>query len=102
MSKHYSYLVSSALIQGIFTGFYIKTGIDAAPISIAKQIIEMLEPMVSDVWSFQIEMIKYTVEIMGFILLIPIVIGIIMVGWKKGLIVFFGVFISMIVLVTNV
>ncbi len=102
MSKHYSYLITSAIIQGIFTGLYIKTGIDANPISVGKQVIEILEPIVSESWIFQVEMIKFSIDILGWMLLIPIGIGIIKVGWKEGLAVFFGIFITMILLVTNV
>ncbi len=94
MSKHYSYLVSSSIIEGIFVGFYIRTGVDASPINIARQIIAILEPMISESWSMQIEMIKFMVEIFSYILWLPIIVGIILVGWKKGLIVFVGIFVS--------
>ena len=102
MSKHYSYLISSAFIQGIFTGFYIKTGINADPISVGKQVIEILAPMVSERWTFQVDVIRFSIDLLGWILLIPIGIGIIMVGWKKGLVAFFGIFIVMILLVTGI
>lgn len=98
-SKHYSYLVSSAIIEGIFVGFYIKTGIDASPINIVRQIIAILEPMTSENWSMQIEQIKFIVESFGYILWIPIIIGIVLVGWKKGLIVFIGTFVSIVLLI---
>jgi len=102
MSKHYSYLITSALIQGIFTGFYIKTGIDASPIGVGKQVIQVIEPMVSENWVSQVEMIKFSIDVMGWLLLIPIGIGIIKVGWKNGLVVFFGIFIAMILLVNSI
>ena len=99
MSKHYSYLISAAIIEGIFVGFYIRTGIDGAPINIARQIISVFEPNVSESWSTQLEIIKFSVEALGYILWIPIIIGIIIVGWKKGLIVFIGTFVSIVLLV---
>jgi len=99
MSKHYSYLVSATIIEGIFVGFYIRTGVDATPINIARQIIAILEPMISESWSMQVEMIKLVVEVFGYILWIPIIIGIIIVGWKKGLVVFIGIFVSVVLLV---
>ena len=99
MSKHYSYLVLAAIMEGIFVGFYIRTGIDATPINITRQIIAIFEPMISENWSLQVEMIKLVVEVFGYILWVPIIVGIIMVGWKKGLSVFIGIFVSVVLLV---
>jgi len=96
---HYSYLATAAFIEGIFAGIFVRTGIDATPIGIAEQVISILEPLVSESWTLQIEIIKMSVTIVGFALWIPIVIGIFMVGWQRGLIVFIGIFVSMMLLI---
>jgi len=100
MSKHYSYLITAAITEAVFIGFFIKTGIDASPISLAKKIIEILEPLNSNNnIMIQTGFIKFMLDILSFVLFIPIIIGIIKVGWKKGLAIFFGIFISVILLI---
>jgi len=99
MSKHYSYLVSFAFYEAIFVGFYLKTGIDASPLGITKQIIAILEPQTPENMTMQVEMIKFAVDLFSFILLIPIAVGIYKVGWKKGLAVFGSIFVIVILIV---
>lgn len=95
----YSFIISSAIIEGVFLGIFIRTEMDVSPIGIAKLVIETLEPLIPESWESQIEIIKFIVDVAGFILLIPIILVIFVVGWKKGLVVFLGVFVSLVLFV---
>lgn len=85
MSKHYSYLVTSAIIEGIFIGFNIRTGVDASPISLAKKTIEILEPLISSNMAAHVETIRFALDAIGVILLLPIAIDLTLLESERAM-----------------
>lgn len=94
--SHYSYLITSAIIQGIFVSFFIKTGIDASPSGILQQIIDVFEPLIPEQFEKQVDLIRFLVFAIFWI---PIIVGIFKVGLMRGVIVFLGVFIVTVLLI---
>ncbi|MBI1828716.1 MAG: hypothetical protein HY222_01655 [Thaumarchaeota archaeon] len=54
----YGAIAISAFIDGIFSGYYLKTGVDASPSGLGVQIITILEPLLPSQAHWQADFYK--------------------------------------------
>ncbi|MGI0021862.1 MAG: hypothetical protein ACRD9Q_03275 [Nitrososphaeraceae archaeon] len=57
----YTIIAGSAFIDGIFLGYYLKTGVDASPSGVGIQIINILEPLLPAQAHPQAEFYKFLI-----------------------------------------
>jgi len=96
----YVAIIISALINGIFVGFFIKTGIDASPTGIGLKVIETLEPLIQPRLENQVSFMKYMIIILPWIVTI---IGILKAPNKiAGLILYIAVFVISTIIISLV
>jgi hypothetical protein len=92
-------VVTSALISAFFLGVYLKTGIDASPSGLVKQILEMLQPYMVSNLNTPIEYLKLLLVISPWI---GAAISILKAPNKiAGLILYVVVFASVVIMITT-
>jgi len=64
----YIAIAVSALIDGIFSGYYLRTGIDASPSAIGVRIIETLEPLLPSQTIPQAEFYKLLIIVIPWVI----------------------------------
>ena len=66
----YIAIAISAIFDGLFSGFYIRTGIDANPSALGIKIIDMLSPYLPNTYDSQIEFFKFIILALPWVITI--------------------------------
>jgi hypothetical protein len=64
----YGAIAISAFIDGIFSGYYLKTGVDASPSGVGVQIINILEPLLPSQTHWQADFYKILILALPWII----------------------------------
>jgi hypothetical protein len=95
----YAFIASSALADGIFNGFYLRTGIDASPSALGVRIINQLGSSFPSSTMSHAESYKFLIMVSPWILtILPWIFTAITIfvapNRKYGIIIFAGVFVA--------
>lgn len=99
MSKHIGGLAASAFFEGLFLAIQAKTGQNVSPTGIGLLIFDSLDSIIVPEIRPQVEIFKIVIIIIPFVYTF---FGIIIVGWKLGLVIFITVLIGSYALFTTV
>lgn len=93
----YFAIISTAILEGIFLGIYLKIGINASISGIGLQIIDSLQSWIPENMMWQIEIFKTLITILPIIL----IVGLILSAPNKiyGIIIFVSVMTGMILFI---
>ena len=70
----YVAIAITAFFDGVFTGAYIRTGVDASPSGVGIKILETLSPLISPEFGPQVEFMKFVIVAIPWVITVVLIL----------------------------